>query len=291
MTRATVQKLLTDDSGRTVTGVVTTMADGSTETFSADIVVVSAGSILSSVLFLASANDKHPRGLANSSDVVGRHYMRHNNLALMAFSRDPNPTVFQKTLALNDFYGPSTRWDYPMGNIQMLGKSDAWQVKGQAPQGLGWGPNLPYGIVAKHSLDSWLASEDLPLPDTRVTLGNDGTVRLAVQPDNNSEGLAYLRSTFDGMLSDLGLQGKSFERSLYLHKAMDVSATAHQAGTIRFGADPATSALDVHCQAHDLDNLYVVDGSFMPSIGAVNPTLTIIANAIRVAEHIAARIA
>lgn len=290
MTRATVQKLLTDDTGRTVTGVVTQLSDGTMATFAADIVVLSAGSILSSVLLLKSANDTHPNGLANSSDVVGRHYMRHNNLALMAFSNDANDTVFQKTLSFNDYYRASKAWDYPMGNIQMLGKSDDWQVKGQAPKGLGWGPNLPYGIVAKHSIDFWLASEDLPLPDSRVTLRSDGSVKLAVQPDNNAEGLTRLRRTFDSMLTDLGLHSKSFERSLYLHEAMDVSATAHQAGTVRFGTDPATSALDVDCRAHDVDNLYVIDGSFMPSIGAVNPTLTIIANAIRVAEQITARL-
>ncbi len=289
-TRATVVRLATDPAGHTVTGVVTEMSDGTTVTFSADVVVLSAGSILSSVLLLKSADDTHPTGLANSSDVVGRHYMRHNNLALMAFSREPNDTVFQKTLAVNDFYGPSRHWDYPMGNIQMLGKSDDWQVKGQAPKGLGWGPTLPYGLVAKHSLDFWLASEDLPLPESRVTLRRDGSVRLAVQPDNNLEGLTRLRHTFDSMLTDLGLESKSFERSLYLHKAMDVSATAHQAGTARFGVDPRTSALDVNCKAHDIDNLYVVDGSFMPSIGAVNPTLTIIANALRVADHIATRL-
>jgi choline dehydrogenase-like flavoprotein len=290
MTKAKVEKLLTDASGRTVTGVVTSLADGSTTTFTADIVVLSAGSIMSSVLLLQSANPAHPDGLANSSDVVGRHYMRHNNLALMAFSKDPNPTVFQKTLSLNDFYGPSKAWEYPMGNIQMLGKSDDWQVKGQAPKGLGWAPNLAYGIVADHSIDFWLASEDLPLADSRVTLRTDGTVKLAVQPDNNSEGLSRLRHTFDSMLGDLHLQSKSFERSLYLHKAMDVSATAHQAGTVRFGTDPRTSALDINCKAHDVDNLYVIDGSFMPSIGAVNPTLTIIANALRVADHIASRL-
>jgi len=177
-----------------------------------------------------------------------------------------------------------------MGNIQMLGKSDDWQVKGQAPKALRWGPNLPYELVAKHSLDFWLASEDLPLPDSRVTLRPDGSVKLAVQPDNNSEGLKQLRQVFDSMLSDLELHSTSFERSLYLHKAMDVSATAHQAGTIRFGTDPRASALDINCKAHELDNLYVIDGSFMPSIGAVNPTLTIIANALRVAEHITARL-
>ena len=290
ITNARVDRLFTDSTGRTVTGVLTTMGDGGLRMFSGDIVVLSAGSILSAVLLLKSANDRHPHGLGNASDVIGRHYMRHNNLALMAFSKEPNPTVFQKTLSINDYYGPSADWDYPMGNIQMLGKSDDWQVKGEAPEGLGWAPNLAYGLVAKHSLDFWLTGEDLPLPDSRVSLRADGTVKLAVQPHNNTEGVTRLRRRFDAMLTDLDLQSESFERSLYLYKNMDVSATAHQAGTVRFGTDPTTSALDTHCKAHELDNLYVVDGSFMPSIGAVNPTLTIIANAIRVAEHIADRV-
>jgi choline dehydrogenase-like flavoprotein len=290
LTGTTVTKLITDATGRTVIGVETINAAGEKTTFTADIVVLSAGSILSSALLLASASDAHPGGLANGSDVVGRHYMRHNNLALIAFSRDRNDTVFQKTLSFNDFYGPSNKWEYPMGNIQMLGKSDDWQVKGQAPKGLGWAPPEAYGIVGKHSMDFWLASEDLPLSESRVSLRPDGSVKLTVQPDNNAEGLERLRHTFDSMLTDLGMHSKSFERNLYLSKAMDVSATAHQAGTARFGADPNDSALDVMCKAHELDNLYVVDGSFMPSIGAVNPTLTIIANALRVSEHIAARL-
>src|SRR5580700_10870530 len=134
MTRTTAERILTDASGRSVTGVAATLPDGSPHTFTADIVVVSAGAILSAALLLRSANDKHPRGLANSSDLVGRNYLRHNNLALIAFSREPNPTVFQKTLALNDFYGPGEHWPYPMGNIQMLGKSDDWQIKGAAPR-------------------------------------------------------------------------------------------------------------------------------------------------------------
>jgi choline dehydrogenase-like flavoprotein len=291
ITRATVEQLLTDESGRTVTGVVATMGDGSARTFAGDVVVLAAGSILSAVLLLKSASDRHPAGLANSSGVVGRHYMRHNNLALMALSKDPNPTVFQKTLSINDFYGPSADWEYPMGNIQMLGKSDDWQIKGEAPKGLGWGPDLGYELVAQHSLDFWLAGEDLPRPDSRVSLRADGSVELAVQPGNNTEGVTRLRHRFDAMLGDLGLRSKSFARGLYLHKDMDVSATAHQAGTIRFGTDPASSALDVTCRTHDLDNLYVTDGSFMPSIGAVNPTLTIIANALRVADHIVERLA
>jgi choline dehydrogenase-like flavoprotein len=155
---------------------------------------------------------------------------------------------------------------------------------------LGWAPSAPYDEVAEHSIDFWLTSEDIPRPDSRVTLRPDGTIRLALQPGNNTEALTRLRRTFEGMLAKLGMVDMAFVRSLYLHKAFDAAATAHQAGTVRFGTDPATSVLDVHCKAHDLDNLYVVDGSFMPSIGAVNPTLTIVANALRVGDHIAERV-
>jgi choline dehydrogenase-like flavoprotein len=290
MTRTTVERLVTDAGGRSVTGVAATLPDGSRHVFTADIVVLCGGAIPSAALLLRSATDKHPHGLANSSDMVGRNYMRHNNVALVAFSREPNPTVFQKTLALNDFYRPGEHWEYPMGHIQMLGKSDAWQIKGAAPRGLEWAPAASYGEVASHSIDFWLSSEDLPLADSRVTLRRDGTIKLALQPDNNTDGLNRLRLTFQEMLSKLGMVNTAFVRSLYLHKSFGADATAHQAGTARFGTAPASSVLDVHCKAHDLDNLYVVDGSFMPSVGAVNPTLTIVANALRVGDHIAERI-
>jgi choline dehydrogenase-like flavoprotein len=290
MTGTTAERLLTDAGGRSASGVAVTLPDGSRGTFTADIIVLSAGAILSAALLLRSANDKHPNGLANSSGQVGRNYMRHNNLALIAFSREPNPTVFQKTLALNDFYGPGEGRAYPMGHIQMLGKSDDWQIKGAAPRGLAWAPAAPYGEVARHSIDFWLSSEDLPRTDSRVTVRPDGAIRLALQPGNNTAALDRLRTTFQHLLGKLGMVDTTVVRSLYLHKAFDAAATAHQAGTARFGTDPAASVLDVHCQAHDLDNLYVVDGSFMPSIGAVNPTLTIIANALRVGDHLAERI-
>ena len=152
------------------------------------------------------------------------------------------------------------------------------------------GPKARYDDVAKHSIDFWLTSEDLPLADSRVTLRPDGAVKLTLQPDNNTEGLTRLRKIFQEMLSNLGMVEMTFVRSLYLHKAFDAAATAHQAGTARFGTDPTSSVLDVECKAHDLDNLYVVDSSFMPSVGAVNPTLTIIANALRVGDHVADRI-
>src|SRR5664279_5358654 len=292
MTRSTVQKLLTDPGGRVVTGVVTTMPDGSSVTFTADIVVLSAGSILSSVLLLASANDTHPNGLANSSDVVGRHYMRHNNLAMMAVSKEPNPTRFQKTLALHDWYLGADDWDYPLGGIQMLGKSDAEQIRANAPRWAGKvSPEMPFAVLAHHAVDFWLCGEDLPLPESRVTLEKDGQIRLTLETNNNGEGLKRLMHKLEGMLGSLGMEEHHLlDHSIYLHKGMPIGATAHQAGTVRFGDDPRSSALDVHCKAHDLDNLYVVDTSFFPSIGAVNPSLTAIANALRVGDLIADRL-
>jgi choline dehydrogenase-like flavoprotein len=290
LTNTTVHRLLTDSTGRSITGVAATLADGSSHVFTADVVVLSAGAILSAALLLRSANEHHPRGLANGSDQVGRNYMRHNNMALLAFSREPNPTVFQKTLALNDFYGPSKYWDYPMGHIQMLGKSDGWQIKAGAPSGLRWAPSAPYSEVARHSIDFWLSSEDIPLSNSRVSVRPDGAIKLALQPDNNTEGLRRLAKTLQRQLEHLGMVDTTAVRSLYLHKAFDVAATAHQAGTTRFGTDPDTAVLDFNCRTHELDNLYVVDGGFMPSVGAVNPTLTIVANALRVGDHIAERI-
>ena len=137
VTNAYVERLETDDTGRTVNAVVTKLGDGSTVRFTADVVVVSAGAVNSAALLLRSSNDRHPNGLANSSDAVGRHYMRHNNLALMAVSKEPNPTRFQKTLAMNDWYLGADDWDYPLGGIQMLGKSDAEQIRANAPRWAG----------------------------------------------------------------------------------------------------------------------------------------------------------
>ncbi|MET9673034.1 GMC family oxidoreductase [Streptomyces sp. NPDC006482] len=292
VTGANVRRLETDPTGRTVTRVVAELGDGTTEGFSADIVVVACGAVNSAALLLRSANDKHPGGLANSSDVVGRHYMRHNNLALMAVSKEPNPTKFQKTLALNDWYLGADDWDFPLGGIQMLGKSDADQIHGEAPRWAGAvAPDMPFEMLAHHAVDFWLCGEDLPLPESRVTLDKDGAIHLALDEKNNIAGLKRLQHKLQGMLGHLGMhEHHLLDHSIYLHKGMPIGATAHQAGTVRFGTDPRSSALDVDCKAHDLDNLYVVDTSFFPSIGAVNPSLTAIANALRVGDRIAARL-
>ena len=291
VTGANVQRLETDATGHSVTGVVTTLPDGSTVTYRGSLVVVACGAVNSAALLLRSANERHPNGLANGSDVVGRNYMRHNNLALMAVSREPNPTSFQKTLALHDWYLGSDDWNYPLGGIQMLGKSDAEQIKGEAPRWAGWAsPKMPFEVLAHHAVDFWLCGEDLPAPDNRVTLERDGRIRLTLNEKNNTEGVKRLRHKLEDMLGDLGMEHRLRDHSLYLHKAMPIGATAHQAGTVRFGTDPATSALDVNCKAHELDNLYVTDTSFFPSIGAVNPSLTAIANSLRVGDHLLERL-
>jgi len=140
-------------------------------------------------------------------------------------------------------------------------------------------------------VDFWLCGEDLPLPDNRVTLDRDGQIHLSLDEKNNVEGVQRLRRKLQHILGDLGLQRRHLlEHSIYLHKTMPIGATAHQAGTVRFGTDPLASALDVNCRAHDVDNLYVVDTSFFPSIGAVNPSLTAMANAMRVGDHLLERL-
>jgi hypothetical protein len=220
---------------------------------------------------------------------VGRNYMRHNNSAFMAVSRKPNDTVFQKTFALNDFYFGADDYEFPLGCIQTIGKSHGPQVEGEAlPPWLGWFPGWPFDQLARHSIDFWLMTEDLPRPDNRIVLEKDGRVVLNVQPTG---GAAHqrLRHKLQGLLTTLDAHPHLLERSLYLGKDIAIGGTAHQAGTLRFGTDPQTSVLNLDCRAHQVDNLYVVDAGFFPSIGAVNPTLTIIANALRVGDHLIAR--
>jgi choline dehydrogenase-like flavoprotein len=289
LVNAYVSRLETDASGRRVTSVHVTR-EGREERYGADIVVVACGALSSALLLLRSASDAHPKGLANGSDQVGRNYMRHNMSVLMALSKEPNDTVFQKTLAVSDFYFESKAWEYPMGLIQMCAKTHPDQIRGEElPKWLGFLPDAPFDMVARHSMDFWLQSEDLPHPDNRVSLDRDGRVILDIE-QNNRAAHDHLRDTLEGLLEPAGAYTYLFERSLYLGKNIPISGTAHQAGTLRFGTDPRASVLDLNCKAHEIDNLYVTDASFFPSIGAVNPTLTIVANALRVAAHLEERL-
>jgi choline dehydrogenase-like flavoprotein len=294
MTNARVTRLHTDANGRRVTKV-SVERDGVPEEYTADVVVVSCGAINSAALLLRSASDRHPRGLGNASDTVGRHYMGHVNSVLLAISRCPNPTVFQKTLGVNDYYLASKEWGYPMGHISFVGKLDGVALSAGAPA---IAPGFTLEMMAKHSLDFWLTSEDLPDPENRVTLDSVGNIVLKYQP-NNVTAHERLRTTLQAAMQKqrkCSMHGDSchvglFGRSLFLGEKIPLAGVAHQNGTIRFGTDPKTSALDTNCKAHELDNLYVVDASFFPSSAAVNPALTIIANALRVGEHLKERLA
>ncbi|HET7162348.1 MAG TPA: GMC family oxidoreductase [Rhodanobacteraceae bacterium] len=287
LTGAYVSRLGTDASGRTVTAVQVERGDAK-ETCSADIVVVACGALSSALLLLRSANDRHPHGLANGSDQVGRNYIRHNQSVLMAITREPNDTVFQKTVGLSDYYFGADDWEFPLGLIQMTGKSHADTLRGEAlPDWLEWLPEKPFEYMARHSLDFWLSSEDLPRPENRIRY--DGERVVVEQTDNNMQAHLHLKEKLESLLEPMGAHPHTLRRTQYLGKDVPIGGTAHQAGTARFGADPGTSVLDLDCKAHELDNLYVVDASFFPSIGAVNPTLTIIANALRVADRIAER--
>jgi choline dehydrogenase-like flavoprotein len=285
MTNARVTRLLTSPSGREVTGVAIARG-GVEEIVSGDIVVSSCGAINSAALLLRSATDRHPQGLANGSGVVGRHYMGHVNSVLLAISKSPNPTVFQKTLAMNDFYFGDQDFEFPMGHISFVGKLDAVALSAGAPAIV---PGLTLDIMARHSLDFWLTSEDLPDPENRVTLDRDGQVVLSYTP-NNGEGHARLIKKLEHLLEHLDMHSHLVPRNLFVGNRIPLAGVAHQNGTIRFGHDPRTSALDVNCKAHELHNLYVVDGSFFPSSGAVNPALTIMANALRVGDRILERL-
>ena len=279
LTGIRVRRVLTGPDGRLAAAVEADTPTGP-RSFSARIVVLSAGAINSAALLLASRQDTWPQGLANTNDLVGRHYMCHRNSVCVAVDpRRVNTTVFQKTLGINDFYEHSGDADfpYPLGHVQNLGKLTPEVLEAQKVH---WPEELAK-LVAHHSLDWWLTTEDLPDADNRVQVDKSGAIRLAYTPNNVAVHEHLLRK-WEGILRHLGYP-------LVKTQTMGIEAVAHQAGTLRFGHDPAESVLDVNCRAHGVDNLYVVDASFMPSIAAVNPSLTVMANALRVAEHLRAR--
>jgi choline dehydrogenase-like flavoprotein len=283
-THARVTRLETDGSGRRVNRVVVDRR-GERETYSADVVVLAAGAINSAALLLASAGDAHPAGLGNGSGVVGRNLMMHNNSSLIAFSKVPNPTRFQKTVGVNDFYfgDPRGEFGYPLGAMQMLGKSDAVLIGFDVPEA------EDPAELARHSLDFWLTTEDLPVAGNRVTVDARDGIHLRYRPTNLAAH-QMLRHRFVGLLDAMQCRDTVLENYSYRGGRLGISGVAHQNGTVRFGTDPATSALDLDCKLHELDNLYVTDSSFFVSSSAVNPTLTIIANALRVADRIADRL-
>jgi choline dehydrogenase-like flavoprotein len=276
LTQAYARRLRTDPAGRRVIAVEVARAGEQLEV-STSIVVVACGAVNSAALLLRSAGNAHPNGLANSSGLVGRNYMVHNNTAVMAVHPTRrNPTVFQKTLAVNDFYLRGPDRPYPLGNLQLLGKLQVGMLTADQPLV----PRPVLQAMANRSIDWWVMSEDLPDPDNRVTLAPDGTIRVQWKP-NNLVAHTELVQAARQMLRRAGYP-------LVLTQRMGIETNSHQCGTLRFGHDPATSVLDPCCRAHDVENLYVVDASFFPSSAATNPALTIAAQALRVADHLRA---
>ena len=251
-------------------------------TFSSDLVIVACGAVNSAALLLRSANEKHPTGLANSSGQVGRNLMLHHNGCLVAFTKKKNDCVFQKSLGLADFYHGADDSEFPLGEIQLMGRND--------PDTINWMgetlfPGKSYEELKEMSIDFWLTAEDLPHTDNRVTLRHDGSIKVNYTRTNYT---AYekLKEKLKQVFEKLGEIDPDYKNVKWGGYDLDISGMSHQNGTLRFGKDPKTSVLDLNCRAHDLDNLYVVDASFFPSCGAFNPALTIAANALRVGDHL-----
>jgi len=273
-TQSKARRILADDSGKRA-AAVELERDGATQTVSADRIVVACGAVNSAILLLRSRNSRHPRGLANSSGLLGRNYMMHNNTALTAVAPlKTNPTVFQKTLAVNDYYFGDDDFAWPMGNIQALGKLQAGMLSAAKP----YLPKPLLTAMARRSVDWWVMSEDLPDRENRVFLGADGAVHVQWKPNNR---VAH-RQLIKRAIRMMRRAGYAF----VFTETLGIETNSHQCGTARFGSDPAESVLDPFCRTHDISNLYVMDSSFFPSSTAMNPALTICAQALRLADHL-----
>ena len=296
LTNAKALKLNTDPSGRSVTSVTVEVGAETQETvtqeFSAHLVVVACGAINSAALLLRSLNDQHPNGLANRSDQVGRNLMKHLTAAMVSLTPTKNLSVYQKTIAISDFYWGEPGFDYPMGYIQNTGNVLRDMIPAEAPKLLAPFVKLVPGSelerMSQFATGWWLQTEDLPDPNNRVWVEND-RLHLDYTP-NNEKAADRLLDRWTATLKAVERPEHIIPFGLYPRNKTPIQVVGHQCGTCRFGTDPDTSVLDLNCRTHDLDNLYVVDSSFFPSSAAVNPTLTIIANAIRVGEHLLERL-
>ncbi len=286
VTQAKVTRLLTNATGTAIESVEAELdGTGKKTTFAGDVVAVCCGAINSAALLLLSANDKHPNGLANNSDMVGRHFMFHQADAILAIDKKQNHSSYMKTFTLNDFYFGDKDYHYPMGNVQPVGSFHHEMMKGDAPP---LTPTFVLDLLTTHAVPWWLTTEDLPDPNNRVQIAN-GRVRLDYTP-NNVESFNRLKDKWIDTLKQAGHADHWMHLRAYFKKRIPLEGVGHQNGTCRFGTDPKQSVLDTNCRTHDVDNLYVVDGSFFASSGAVNPSLTIIANALRVGDHLLERL-
>lgn len=277
-TGSEVTRLVTDNSGKRVIAAHY-RKQGAMASVSARLFVLSAGAINSAALLLRSADSRNPNGVANSSGVVGRYYMNHNCTGIMAIKpMQVNQTRFPKTLAVNDFYFASKADNKPLGNLQLLGKIAEPMLRGAMPRT----PKRLRNWLARHSVDWYVMSEDLAQRDSEVRVRRDGAIELRWKRSNLRAHRRFVKVA-KKLLHDIGFP-------IVLSKPFGTDTPSHQCGTVRFGTDPTASALDPFCRAWDHDNLYVVDASFFPSSAALNPALTIAAQALRVGSHLKARL-
>ncbi|WP_339758569.1 GMC family oxidoreductase [uncultured Hoeflea sp.] len=273
VTHARVTGLVVGEDGKTIKSVRYSK-DGVEENLSPKLVVLAAGAVQSAALLLRSADQAHPTGLANSSDQVGRNFMNHNSSAVIAVSPwYRNDSIYQKTFGINDYYLSDGAGGPPLGNIQLLGRVSGTILKANMPAV----PEFLLSAISAHAIDFYTITEDLPHSESRVSVDGERIV------------LKWTRTNWTAhlmLVARLKADLKAAGFPLVLARSFDKRTPSHQCGTVRIGTDPATSPLDVHCRAFDHPNLFVVDASFLPTSAAVNPALTIAAQALRVADHI-----
>ncbi|MDE5092188.1 MAG: GMC family oxidoreductase [Trichodesmium sp. St18_bin3_1_1] len=295
-TNAKVVCLLTNSSGNTVKAVEVEI-DERSFLFFGDIVVVACGAVNSAALLLRSANEKHPHGLANSSGQVGRNLMKHQMTAVVQPSPKPNSGNFLRSVCVNDFYWGDENYSYPMGHIQNTGGLLQDITFAESPPILSIlakaMPEVGLKRLALRSVGWWTYSEVLPDPNNRIEVKGD-KLFFHYTPNNLEAHDRLVHRWIEVLKSvDKAVGNSFFARSggnVYPRGEAPIEVVANQCGTCKFGEDPATSVLDINCRTHDVDNLYVVDSSFFPSSSAVTPALTIIANALRVGEHLKERL-
>jgi len=267
---ARVERLVLDADGKRVAGADAIVNEERVR-IGAKLVILSAGAVNSAALLLGSSD----RGIANRSDAVGRHFMNHNCSAVLAIDpRTVNDSVYQKTIGINDFYLDDGKGGPPLGNVQLLGRVTGPILKSNVRKAPEWALNA----MSRRSVDWYAMSEDLPNLESRVTV--DGRhIRLDWKRSN--------WSAHQGLVKAFKERLRAAGYPIVLSRPFDRRTPSHQCGTVRIGADPVTSPLDPYCRAWDHPNLFVVDASFLPTSSGVNPALTIAAQALRVADHIA----
>jgi choline dehydrogenase-like flavoprotein len=284
LTNAMVHKLETDSIGKAVSKVHVAVC-GEMTVFACDIIIIGAGAVNSAALLLRTTSIHHPNGLGNNNNLVGRNYMSHINGCMIAYTPNKlNDAAFQKYFCIGDYYWGDKEYEYPLGEIQLMGKND--------PATYAWNPPSVFvgkdtNYIAQHAIDFWLTSEDIPLPQNRVALTSKNEIQLIYHRDkNNVQSFEFLKQKLKHIMTEVGKIDKDLAEIIWGGYDLGISGVSHQCGTLTFGDDKNTSVLNTNCQLHEVPNVFVVDASFFPSCGSYNPSLTIAANSLRVADYI-----